>query len=168
MYYQPETDRVFGLHSEIRAALPHVMFGTSIGEDDLEFVGIFPLHGVAPEVEAGQIAEPLAVDLVDGQWTQLWTVRYMTPEELEAARPSVPQTITIGQGKEALYNAGLFEDVQTAVAAIEDPDTKWRVQNAWNNRPTWERQSPFVLMMADILGLTLEEADQLFIDAAKL
>lgn len=80
----------------------------------------------------------------------------------------VPQSISIGQGKEALYNAGLFEDVQTAIGAIEDPDTKWRIQNAWNNRPTWERESPFVLMMAGILGLDGEQTDQLFIDAAKL
>lgn len=168
MYYQPETGRTFGLHSEIRAALPHVMFGASITEDDLSFVGVFPLRSEAPEVEPGQIAMPAVVDLVDDEWTQLWTVRNMTPEELAAAKPPVPQTITIGQGKEALYNAGLFDDVQIAIDAIEDAGTKWRVQNAWSNRPTWERQSPFVLMMADILGLKPEEADQLFIDAAKL
>lgn len=83
-------------------------------------------------------------------------------------KETVPETITIGQGKEALYDAGLFDDVQTAIDAIEDADTKWRVQNAWDNRPTWERHSPFVLMMAGILGLSEEEADQLFIDAAKL
>lgn len=83
-------------------------------------------------------------------------------------KDSVPETITIGQGKEALYDAGLFDDVQTAIDAIEDDDTKWRIQNAWNNRPTWERQSPFVLMMAGILGLDEEQTDQLFIDAAKL
>lgn len=168
MYYQPDTGRVLGLHSDIRAALPHVMFGESITTDDLDFVGIFPLVSEMPNVEASQIAVPAAVGMVDGVWTQLWTVRDMTPEELEEAKPPVPQVITIGQGKEALYNAGLFGRAQSAIEAIEDDDTKWRIQNAWDNRPTWERQSPFVLMMAGVLGLDSQQTDQLFIDAAKL
>ena len=103
-------------------------------------------------------------------------VRVATLDEIEeinersskASLVQVPKTVTSGQGKEALFNAGLFHDVQPAIDEIEDSDTKWRVQNAWDNRPTWERQSPFVLMMAGILGLSEEEADQLFIDAAKL
>ena len=82
--------------------------------------------------------------------------------------PVVPQQISSGQGREALYNVGLFANVQPAIDAIQDPDTKWRVQNAWDYRPTWERQSPFVEMMAGILGLSEEQADELFIAAAGL
>lgn len=102
--------------------------------------------------------------------------RDATPKEIAeaAARENepvaieVPQQITAGQGREALYNVGLFANVQPAIDAIEDADTKWRVQNAWDNRPTWERQSPFVAMMAGILGLNDEQADELFIAAAAL
>lgn len=170
MYYQPETGRVFGLHTEIRAAMPHVLFGETITDDDLTGPGIeiYPLHSQMPEVQAGEIAVPVSVELIDEQWTQIWTVRDMTPEELDAAKPPVPQQITAGQGREALYNAGKFHAVQPAIDAIEDVDEKWRVQNAWDNRPTWERQSPFVLMMAGVLGLDSQQTDQLFIDAAKL
>jgi len=108
--------------------------------------------------------------MVDG------VVRDATPEELAeiearaaaANQPTVPQQITCGQGREALYNVGLFANVQPAIDAIEDPDAKWRVQNAWDYRPTWERQSPFVGMMAGILGLSEEQADQLFVAAAGL
>lgn len=103
-------------------------------------------------------------------------IRKATPEEVSeieqrnstTAPQEVPRLITCGQGREALYNAGLFGNVQTAIDAIEDPDTKWRVQNAWDYRPTWERDSPFVGMMAGILGLNKAQADQLFIDASKL
>jgi len=168
MYYQPETGRLFGLHTEIRSELPHVMFGASIAEEDLAFVGIFPLSSERPELEPGQVAEPAMIDLVDGQWTQLWTVRDATPEEMNALKPPVPQQITSGQGREALYNADLFANVQPAIDAIDDVDTKWRVQNAWDYRPTWERQSPFVAMMAGILGLDGAALDQLFITAAAL
>ena len=87
---------------------------------------------------------------------------------VQPVKPAVPQQITCGQGREALYNVGLFANVQPAIDAIDDPDTKWRVQNAWDYRPTWERQSPFVAMMAGILGLNDEQADQLFITAALL
>lgn len=83
-------------------------------------------------------------------------------------KPPVPQQISSGQGREALYNVGLFANVQPAIDAIEDADTKWRVQNAWDYRPTWERQSPFVAMMAGILGLDDDQTDQLFITAATL
>ena len=108
--------------------------------------------------------------MVDG------VVRDATPNELveiearvaAAGKPPVPQQISSGQGREALYNVGLFASVQPAIDAIEDPDAKWRVQNAWDYRPNWERQSPFVEMMAGILGLTDEQADQLFITAATL
>ena len=88
--------------------------------------------------------------------------------EAESTQPPVPPQITSGQGREALYDAGLFANVQPAIDAVEDPDTKWRVQNAWDNRPTWERQSPFVAMMAAILGLDDDALDQLFITAATL
>lgn len=80
----------------------------------------------------------------------------------------VPYSITIGQGREALYNAGLFDDVEAAIDAVEDVDDRWRIRNAWENRPTWERDSPFVMTMIFMLGLTVAQADQLFIDAAKL
>jgi hypothetical protein len=86
----------------------------------------------------------------------------------QAAAPIVPQVITCGQGREALYNAGLFGNVQPAIDAIEDADTKWRIQNAWDYRPAWERQSPFVVAMAGILGLDEDALNQLFITAAML
>jgi len=103
-------------------------------------------------------------------------VRDATPDELAdiksrvvaTGKSPVPKQISSGQGREALYNVGLFANVQPAINAIEDPDTKWRVQNAWDYRPTWERQSPFVEMMAGILGLSEEQADQLFTSAAGL
>jgi hypothetical protein len=168
MYYQPETNRLFTLHAQIRASLPHVMFGESITDEDLASQGIYPLLRESPSVGSGQLAVPAAIDMIDDQWTQLWSVRDMTNDEIEAAKPPIPQQITAGQGREALYNDGLFANVQPAIDAIDDVDTKWRVQNAWDNRPTWERQSPFVAMMAGILGLDGDQTDQLFIAAAQL
>lgn len=168
MYYHPETNATFELHSDVRRAFPWVLFGDTISDEDLAAQGVYPLVSTPPALPIAQVAESLAIDLVDGAWTQTWAVRDRTAEELQQMKPPVPQQITSGQGREALYNIGMFANVQPAIDAIADIDTKWRVQNAWDNRPTWERQSPFVMMMAGILGLNDEQTDQLFIGAEAL
>ena len=168
MYFHPETNRKFALHSDIRAAFPSVLFPDTISDSDLEYCDVFLLIYERPQVGPQQVAEPSTIDSVGGQWTQLWTVRDATPAEIEASKPPVPQQISSGQGREALYNVGLFANVQPAIDAIDDADAKWRVQNAWDYRPNWERQSPFVTMMAAILGLDDEQTNQLFIAAAQL
>lgn len=175
MYYQPLTNKVFALHGEIRRALwdsASIILESEITDEALADAGVFPLTRELPSVQAGEIAEPGAIELVENAWVQKWTVRAATPEEKaaidEGDKVPVSQQISSGQGREALYNAGLFANVQPAIDAIEDPDTKWRVQNAWDYRPTWERQSPFVAMMAGILGLDDQQADDLFVTAARL
>ena len=167
MYYQPETGRVFGLHSEIRAALPHVMFGASISQDDLAFVGIFPLRSEAPEVDAGQIAERLAVDLVEEEWTQLWAVRDMTPEELETATPPVPQEVTMRQARLALLAIGKLDQVAPAIESLtgDDRDVA-RIE--WEFSSTVVRGRALVVLLGQALGLDDEALDQLFITAAGL
>jgi hypothetical protein len=175
VYYKPSTNQVFTLHGEIRSALwasASVIFESVITDAALAEAGVFPLRSERPGVQPGEIAEAVAIERVDDAWVQRWKVRATTPEEQaaieEGEKVPVPQQISSGQGREALYNVGLFANVQPSIDAIEDADTKWRVQNAWDYRPTWERQSPFVAMMAGILGLDDEQTNQLFIDAAQL
>lgn len=111
------------------------------------------------------------MDVMDNGVIRKATAEEVAEIESRNATPEpkvIPQLITCGQGREALYNAGLFGKVQLAIDAIEDPDTKWRIQNAWDYRPAWERQSPFVVTMADILGLDEVALDELFITAAGL
>jgi len=172
MWYCPEKNETYATHSEIRKAFSSMSIPSLIETEHLDYLGVSPLVYVVPDVEAHEIAEPADVLDVDGQWVQQWKVRDRSADEMptpdEPPAIQVPQQITAGQGREALYNVGLFAKVQPAIDAIEDADTKWRVQNAWDNRPTWERQSPFVAMMAGILDLNDEQADELFIAAAAL
>lgn len=106
-------------------------------------------NGVAREMTAEEISE--------------WEAR-QGQQNIEL----VPETITNGQGREALLNAGLLNLVDPAIESIPDEDTRQRAQIAWRYRPTFERYSPFVALMAGPLGLNEEQLDQLFIDAAKL
>ena len=167
MYYQPETGRVFGLHAEVRAALPHVMFGASIAEEDLAFVGIFPLRREAPEVDPGQVAVPAVVDLVDEVWTQLWTVRDMTPEEVEAAKPPVPTEVTMRQARLALLGIGKLDVVAPAIESLEGAERD-AARIEWEFSSTVVRSRPLVVMLGQALGLDEAALDQLFITAAGL
>ena len=123
MYYQPSTGTTFVHHASIRQAMPWVLFGQSISDTDLVEQGVFPLVVEKPAVEAGQVAEPLTVELVDEAWTQLWTVRAMTPEELaaqaeleEAQRPKRHMTVLAFRNRFTKS-----EKVRVELAAIDDP-----------------------------------------------
>lgn len=82
--------------------------------------------------------------------------------------PEVPQVVTNGQAREALLNAGLYDQVGPAIASIEDADIRQRAEIAWQYRPSVERNSPFVAMIAQALGMTEAALDNLFIEAAQL
>ena len=83
----------------------------------------------------------------------------MPPEE-----SGVPQVISRYQGWAQLHKVGLFEQVITIMA---DPATDPLTVIAWNTVQEFRRQSPIILAMAPVLGLSDEDLDQLF-TAAKL
>lgn len=97
MFYQPSTGFTFFGHSEIRQAMwtdASVLFSDVITPDDLAAVGIFPLQDARPSVGPGQVAEPAGIEQVDGVWTQLWSVRAASAQELAAEAEKVEQLRT--------------------------------------------------------------------------
>lgn len=72
------------------------------------------------------------------------------------------QSVTRFQAKAALLNAGLLEQVETAVADSEDPIVKL----AWTEAHTFERDSPAIAAITEGLGMTPQEVNELF-SAAK-
>lgn len=84
------------------------------------------------------------------------------PITLTQTVPVLPVTIvTPLQAKRALNKAGLLAQVKSAVAAA-DIET----QLAWESALSFERNSPFILNMGAVLGLTSAQIDALFISAA--
>lgn len=75
----------------------------------------------------------------------------------------VPQSISRFQARAALMDAGLLADVELAISAA-DPI----VQLAWAEAIEWLRDSPTIAAIGDALGLTEEDIDDLFIEAAKI
>lgn len=95
----------------------------------------------------------------------------MTPEEeaelrfawANAMLPVVPQSVTKFQAKAALHLAGLLDSVEPLMAS---PDTPQLARLAWQDAQEFRRTSPTVLAMAQSLGLSDSQLDELFITAA--
>lgn len=167
MYYHPETGKIFTLHSQVRTAMPWVMFGDSISEQDLAEQGVFPVFVEPPSVDFGKIALPVAIESIDGIWTQLWSVRDATPAELDAKKPPVPREVTMRQARLALHRIGVLAQVAPAIEALEG-DEREVARIEWEFSSTVMRDRPLVAMLGHALGLDNDALDQLFITAAGL
>ena len=76
MWIDPQAQKVFTLHSEIRAAFPSFSFPAEMSEDDLAFAGLAPVMPTEPPDHdpATHQAVPAAPVLQDGIWLQQWTL----------------------------------------------------------------------------------------------
>lgn len=96
-------------------------------------------------------------------------VRDYTPEEEAAADAFALTLMRSGmvvsrfQARAALHGAGLLSAVETAVANA-DPIT----QLAWTDAQEFRRNSPTIAALAEIVGLTDEQIDNLFITAGQI
>lgn len=97
----------------------------------------------------------------------------MTPAEVDAhlnrpAEPAVPVQVTRAQGKAALITTGLWQQVIDYVEGIEDQTEKALALVALNDTTHWRRDSPTLQAIAGALGITSEQMDDLFIQAAAI
>lgn len=83
---------------------------------------------------------------------------YVPPE---TGPEPVPSVVSRFQARAALLQAGLLEQAETAVAAGDALG-----QLAWVDAQEFRRQSPTVAAIADALGLTNDQLDDLFRAAA--
>jgi hypothetical protein len=90
-----------------------------------------------------------------------WEADGNTIEPYEAPQPPIPQVVSRFQARAALYGAGLLDDVETAIA-VADP----LVQMAWADAQEFQRNSPTILALAGVLGLSESDVDELFITAS--
>lgn len=84
-----------------------------------------------------------------------------THEEWALRKKREAMKVTRFQAKAALMQAELLEDIEQAVGASDDP----LIALAWQEA-SFERLSPFVAQMQQVIGLTDEQLDELFVAAA--
>lgn len=71
------------------------------------------------------------------------------------------------QARLCLHKHGMLAGVQPAIDALPEPD-RTAAQIEWDYSSTVERGRGFVLTIAQALGITDEQLDSLFIEAATL
>ena len=75
-----------------------------------------------------------------------------------------PQEVTRFQAKAVMLQQGILDSVEQAVDASSDALLKL----AWDEALTFERQSPALATVADTLGLTEQQLDDMFTAAAQV
>ena len=83
-------------------------------------------------------------------------------EIVEYRKSQVPQSITPLQAKLQLLKLGLLDEVETLVTGDRTSQLYWEYASVV------ERDNAILLLMAEQLGLTSEQVDEMFIEASKL
>lgn len=84
------------------------------------------------------------------------------PDQPAAPKPLVPERVTNAQARAALRSAGLIDKVEAAIAASGTA----AIADAWEYSPEISRQSALVKTLGHALGLSDEQIDALFVQAA--
>lgn len=82
MWINNQTQTVYRLHSEIRAAFPHVSMPQVLTDAVILSLGVLPV--TLTDRPEGHVVDELPPALIDGVWTQQWLARPPTEAETEA------------------------------------------------------------------------------------
>lgn len=116
-------------------------------------------NGNTQILDAGVIGPAGYSQITDDQYVALLT------------KPKVPQSVSRFQARAALYQT-TTPDGSNLLAKVDalmaDPNTTALSKLAWQDAQVFERSSPTVAGMAQVLGLSSTDLDNLFIAAAKI
>jgi len=126
-----------------------------------EVDGIFDL--IIPEILENQKLGEIYFNEENQVFT--YQVLQLTVEELKSR---IPQTVSQRQLRTQLVLIGFnLTDIDTAINSLSEPD-KSIAQIAWDYAITFERESPLLVSLALMLGLTETDLENIFINASKL
>ena len=94
-----------------------------------------------------------------------WLAEGNTPEPYVAPPPPIPTTVTKFQALAVLAAGGYLGTIRTYIATLGEDDI---TRLAWENATDWERSSPTLNALAQMLNLTSTEVDDLFIAASQV
>ena len=92
-------------------------------------------------------------------------VDYTPPAPVQSKE--VPMQVDMAQARLALLSKGLLDRVGSEIEAMEEP-ARSNAKVEWEFRITIRRDNPLVLTLGALLGLSSDDLDDLFIEAAKL
>lgn len=127
----------------------------------VSFEGFF-LNPLPEGVEELLVEDDVLVDPSIHAVTPEGTFIDVGPEPFKAP---VPHEVSRFQARAALLQSGYLDDIEAYMA---DPATDPFVRVAWQDAQVFKRQSPTVLSLQPLLGLTDEQLDDLFRFAATI
>lgn len=118
----------------------------------------YPVVSTNQPEQAGKIAQRIMPELVDNVWYERW-------ELVDAPPEPVPYSVSMVQARLALLNEGVLDQVDAAIASIEDLTERRAAEIAWEYSVNVNRDNALVKALSESLGL---DADELFRKASKL
>lgn len=85
-----------------------------------------------------------------------------------AAAPTIPQSVTRRQAKQALLLQGLLANVQPAINAILDVQQRGLMQIEWDDSQEFVRSRQSLIQIGAAIGLDAAGLDALFVQAGGL
>lgn len=148
-------------------ANPTVSFMVPVSDEIAADFNTFPVVDT-PQPEYDPMRQDLSLvdpKKQDGVWYQQWSVTNVSQEEYEFRLAQYRTTLycTPLQGKIELNNQELLDAAEEAVAQADKV-----TRLAWNNATIWYRTSPMIETLGAGLGLSPDDLDNLFVQAAKI
>lgn len=98
-----------------------------------------------------------------------FVVTERTPEDDVEPPPPAPATVSARQIRLWLVRHGIsLASVDAAIDAIPDEQQRNEVRVEWDYAPYVERSHPMLVPLAETLGLTEQQVDQAFVEAATI
>ena len=128
------------------------------------------VNNIIATVSEAQSAFPDAVciEATEGGIGWLWDGESLTPPHVPPEVPTVPDSVTRRQAKQALLLNGLLGNVQPAIDAIPNATQRAMIQIEWDDSQVFERDRPALIALGTALGLSSSGLDALFIQAGAL
>lgn len=129
--------------------------------------GIYPKNAFKqfPD-DALDIPDDLYAKFQSGEIPGFDVVNGQVVEKEEATFSNVPASISTAQGHLALIEYGKFQAAVDFINGISDPTEKLKAEVNFYRRNDWQRDNPTLLALAQGLGITDQELDQMFIFGA--
>lgn len=159
MYALVEDGIVIRKSGTLPSNYKHVSNFPSLSEEERNVFGwYFVADGEMPiPGENEYIVEGPYEEYLPGKWKKTWIVK-----QVEIV---VPESVLPSQAKKALYNNGYLNTVINAIDLMEEP-YRTLAKIEWESALEFRRDSHFINVIGkDILGLTDQQIDDLFIEA---
>jgi hypothetical protein len=155
--------------TDLRRDNPGTSFPAFPDADTLAAWNVVPvLVDPQPDMPSQQRFERAAPILRDGAWVQGWSIIDLTPAEIaERDKAAVPPSVSLWQFRTVLRLNGNFERVQYALARLQSPESILAAELFEYGNSIY-RSSTLATELIKILGVTDEQVDALFIQAAQI